>query len=130
MNKRIIKTEQAAAPVGHYNQAIEASGKFLFISGQIALDAQTSSLVGEGDIVAQTQQVMKNLEAILSKAEANWENVVKTTIYLTDLSSFATVNEIYGSYFNPETAPARACIQVSGLPKGALVEIECLAMIS
>lgn len=127
-NKRIIKTEQAAAPVGPYNQAIAATGELIFVSGQVALDAKTGSLIGDGDIVAQTQQVMANIKAILSEADLGWENVVKTTIYLTDLSNFSTVNEVYGSYFDPETAPARACIEVSGLPKGALVEVECLAV--
>jgi len=127
-NKRIIQTEQAAAPVGPYNQAIAAKGEMVFVSGQVALDAKTGLLVGEGDVVAQTKQVMANLAAILSETGLNWENVVKTTIYLTDLSNFGTVNEVYGSYFNPETAPARACIEVSRLPKGALVEVECIAM--
>lgn len=127
-NKRIIQTEQAAAPVGPYNQAIAAKGEMVFVSGQVALDAKTGLLVGEGDVVAQTKQVMANLAAILSETGLNWENVVKTTIYLTNLSNFGTVNEVYGSYFNPETAPARACIEVSRLPKGALVEVECIAM--
>ncbi len=127
-NKRIIQTEQAAAPVGPYNQAIAAKGEMVFVSGQVALDAKTGSLVGEGDVVAQTKQVMANLAAILSETELGWEDVVKTTIYLTDLSNFSTVNEVYGSYFHPETAPARACIEVSRLPKGALVEVECIAI--
>lgn len=127
-NKRVIQTEAAAAPVGPYNQGIIASGELVFVSGQVALDANTGTLVGEGDIVGQTKQVMANLEAILKAANVSWENVVKTTIYVTDLSNFSTVNEVYGSYFNPQTAPARACIEVSGLPKGALVEMECIAM--
>jgi len=127
-NKRVIQTEQAAAPVGPYNQGIVASGELVFVSGQVALDANTGSLVGEGDLVAQTKQVMANLEAILKAANVGWENVVKTTIYLTDLSHFSTVNDVYGTYFNAETAPARACIEVSRLPKGALVEMECIAM--
>jgi len=127
-NKRIIQTENAAAPVGPYNQAIAAQGEMIFVSGQVALDAKMGSLVGEGDVVAQTKQVMANIEAILTQADLNWENVVKTTIYLTDLSNFSTVNEVYGAYFNADTAPARACIEVSRLPKGALVEVECIAM--
>ena len=130
MNKQVIQTDQAAAPVGPYNQAIAAQGQMIFVSGQVALDAKTGTLVGDGDVIAQTKQVMANVEAILKAAEVNWENVVKTTIYLTDLSNFGTVNEIYGSYFDPETAPARACIEVSRLPKGALVEVECIAMTS
>jgi reactive intermediate/imine deaminase len=127
-NRRVIQTDQAAAPVGPYNQAIAAKGEMIFVSGQVALDAKTGSLVGEGDVVAQTKQVMANVEAILKQADLTWENVVKTTIYLTNLSNFSTVNEVYGTYFNADTAPARACIEVSGLPKGALVEVECIAM--
>jgi len=127
-NRRVIQTDQAAAPVGPYNQAIAAKGEMIFVSGQVALDAKTGSLVGEGDVVAQTKQVMANFEAILNQADLTWENVVKTTIYLTNLSNFSTVNEVYGTYFNADTAPARACIEVSGLPKGALVEVECIAM--
>jgi len=127
-NRRVIQTDQAAAPVGPYNQAIAAKGEMIFVSGQVALDAKTGSLVGEGDVVAQTKQVMANVEAILNQANLTWENVVKTTIYLTNLSNFSTVNEVYGTYFNADTAPARACIEVSGLPKGALVEVECIAM--
>ncbi len=127
-NRRVIQTDQAAAPVGPYNQAIAAKGEMIFVSGQVALDAKTGSLVGEGDVVAQTKQVMANVEAILKQADLTWENVVKTTIYLTNLSNFSTVNEVYGTYFKADTAPARACIEVSGLPKGALVEVECIAM--
>ncbi len=130
MTKRIIQTDRAAAPIGPYNQAIAAQGEMIFISGQVALDANTGSLVGEGDVSAQTKQVMANVKAILTEAGVGWDNVVKTTIYLTDLSDFSTVNEIYGSYFNSETAPARACVEVSRLPKGALVEIECIAIAS
>jgi len=127
-NKRIIETDQAAAPVGPYNQAVAATGELIFVSGQVALDPNSGSLVGQGDIVAQTKQVMANLEAILHAAGVGWEEVVKITIYLTDLSNFSKVNETYGAYLKPETAPARACIEVSGLPKGALIERECMAM--
>lgn len=129
-NKRIINSEKAAAPVGPYNQAVAMTGELMFISGQVALDAKTGSLVGDGDIVAQTKQVMTNIEAILTEAGVNWNHLVKMTIYLTDLSNFSTVNEVYGSYFDSETAPARACVEVSRLPKGALIEIECMAMVS
>jgi len=96
-NRRVIQTDQAAAPVGPYNQAIAAKGEMIFVSGQVALDAKTGSLVGEGDVVAQTKQVMANVEAILNQANLTWENVVKTTIYLTNLSNFSTVNEVYGT---------------------------------
>ena len=129
-NKRIINSEKAAAPVGPYNQAVAMTGELMFVSGQVALDPQTGSLVGEEDIVAQTKQVMTNIEAILAEAEVDWDQVVKMTIYLTDLSNFSTMNGVYGAYFDPETAPARACVEVSRLPKGALIEIECMAMIA
>lgn len=128
-NRQVIQTEQAPAPVGPYSQAIAASGQMLFVAGQIALDPNTGELIGAGDVVQQTQQVMANLEAILAAAQARWQDVVKTTIFLTDLTHFSTVNQIYGQYFESATAPARACIEVSRLPKGALVEIECIAVL-
>lgn len=128
-NRQVIQTDQAPAPVGPYNQAIAASGQMLFVAGQIALDPNTGELIGAGDIVQQTQQVMANLEAILAAAQARWQDVVKTTIFLTDLAHFSIVNQIYGQYFESATAPARACIQVSRLPKDALVEIECIAVV-
>jgi 2-iminobutanoate/2-iminopropanoate deaminase len=126
-NHQIIRTENAPAPVGPYNQAIAASGKFLFISGQIPLDPQTGAIVGT-NIGAQTKQVMKNIEAILAEAGASWQNVVKTTVFLLDLADFASMNQIYADYF-PEIAPARACVEVSRLPKDVLVEIECIAVL-
>ena len=129
MTRKIIKTNKAPAPVGPYNQAIAVTGELLFASGQIPLDTKTGEIVGEGDIALQTEQVMANLQAILAEAGANFANVVKTTIFLTDLSNFATVNQIYGRYFNPENAPARACVEVSRLPKDVLIEIECIAML-
>ncbi|NEO26389.1 MAG: RidA family protein, partial [Kamptonema sp. SIO4C4] len=100
----------------------------IFVSGQIPLDPKTGEFVGSGDITRQTQQVMQNVQAILEAAGVTWDNVVKTTIYLSDLSNFATVNQLYGQYFQEASAPARACIEVSGLPKGALVEVECIAI--
>ncbi len=130
MTKKIIRTEKAPAPVGPYNQAIVASGKMLFIAGQIPLDSQTGTIIGEGDITAQTKQVMTNIQAILEKAGANWSDVVKTSVFLSDLANFAAMNRIYAQYFSEDTAPARACVEVSRLPKDVLVEIECIAVIN
>lgn len=127
---KIIRTNQAPAPVGPYNQAIAATGEMIFIAGQIPLNPQTGEIVGTGDIAQQTQQVMSNLGAILEAAGANWENVVKTTVFLTDLVNFAPMNQVYAQYFNVETAPARACVEVSRLPKDVLVEIDCIAVLN
>jgi 2-iminobutanoate/2-iminopropanoate deaminase len=128
-NKKIIRTTQAPAPVGPYNQAIASSGQMLFVAGQIPLDPESGNIVGEGDIAAQTKQVMSNMEAILTEAGATWDNVVKTSVFLTDLANFGAMNQVYAQYFAEETAPARACVEVSRLPKDVLVEIECIATI-
>ncbi|ERN40521.1 endoribonuclease L-PSP, putative [Rubidibacter lacunae KORDI 51-2] len=125
-----IQTHRAPAPVGPYNQAVSTDGQLVFVSGQIALDPTTSQLVGADDIVVQTQQVMANLAAVLAAAGTDWSNAVKTTIYLVDLNDFAAVNEIYSTYFDPAIAPARACVEVSRLPKDARIEIECIAAIA
>lgn len=127
--KQVINTDLAPAPVGPYNQAITASGQMLFVSGQIPLNPSTGELVGAGDITQQTQQVLTNLKAILTAAGVTCENVVKTTVFLADMNDFATMNSVYSQYFNEETAPARACVQVSRLPKDVLVEIDCIAVI-
>ena len=129
MTKEIIRTEKAPSPVGPYNQAIAVSGKMLFVSGQIALDPQTGELVGGGDVSLQTKQVMKNIAAILEVAGATFSNVVKTSVFLKDMNNFSEVNSIYAGYFAEDTAPARACVEVSRLPKDVLVEIECIAVI-
>ncbi len=129
MSKKVIRTNHAPAPVGPYNQAIAASGQMLFIAGQIPLDPQSGNIVGAKDITAQTKQVMSNIEAILTEAQANWDNVVKTSVFLTDLANFAPMNQVYAQYFAEDTAPARACVEVSRLPKDVLVEIECIAVI-
>ena len=129
MSKEIIRTDKAPAPVGPYNQAVSASGTMLFVAGQIPLDPQTAEIVGEGDITAQTQQVMINIEAILAEAGAEWSNVVKTSVFLSDLANFMPMNQVYAEYFVEDTAPARACVEVSRLPKDVLVEIECIAII-
>ncbi len=127
--KKIITTSNAPAPVGPYNQAIIASGQMLFVAGQVPLNPQTGEIVGE-DITIQTQQVMKNIQAILVEAGATFDNIVKTTIFLTDLKNFSTVNQEYAKYFDEKNAPARACVEVCRLPKDALVEIECIAIIN
>jgi 2-iminobutanoate/2-iminopropanoate deaminase len=129
-SKKVIETKEAPAPVGPYNQAILAQGQFLFVAGQIPLNPQTGEIVGEGDITAQTEQVMKNLAAILTEAGATWESVLKTTVFLSDLANFAAVNQVYAKYFSEVTAPARACVEVSRLPKDVLVEIDCIAVIN
>jgi 2-iminobutanoate/2-iminopropanoate deaminase len=129
MSKQIIQTDLAPAPVGPYNQAIVATGKMLFVSGQIAIDPTTNKLVYDGDVAKQTEQVMANLKAILTAAGATFEDVVKTGVYLKDMNDFATVNVIYARHFDEATAPARACVEVARLPKDVLVEIDCIAVI-
>lgn len=130
MSKKVIRTPKAPAPVGPYNQAIIATGNMLFVAGQIPLDPDTGEIIGDGDITAQTQQVMKNLGAILSEAGATWDDVVKTSVFLADLTNFGAMNSVYAEYFPEATAPARACVEVARLPKDVLVEIECIAMVS
>jgi 2-iminobutanoate/2-iminopropanoate deaminase len=125
MEKKIIKTNNAPAPIGPYNQAVVA-GNMLFISGQIALDPKTGELL-QGDIQAETKLVMENLKAILTEAGTDFSKVIKTSIFLMDMGQFAQVNEVYGSYFDNATAPARETVQVSGLPKGVQVEISMIA---
>lgn len=129
MSKTVIQTESAPAPVGPYNQAIVAGGQLVFVAGQIALDPKTGEIVGPDDVVKQTRQVMANLEAILTASGATFEQVVKTTVFLADMNDFATVNAVYAEYFPEASAPARAAIEVSRLPKDVLVEIECIAVI-
>jgi 2-iminobutanoate/2-iminopropanoate deaminase len=129
MSKRVIRTENAPAPVGPYNQAIAASGEMVFVAGQIPLDPNTGKIVGEGDVTVQTQQVMANLEAILTAAGVTFEDVVKTSVFLADMNDFAAMNAVYAKSFDEATAPARACVQVSRLPKDVLVEIECIAVV-
>jgi 2-iminobutanoate/2-iminopropanoate deaminase len=127
MERTIINTPNAPAPVGPYNQAVAVTGQLLFVSGQIALDPATGELVGPGNVVAQTEQVIANLQAILTAAGASFDNVVKTGVFLKDMNDFATVNEIYAKSFGGENAPARACVEVARLPKDVAVEIECIA---
>src|SRR2546423_14056268 len=122
--KKIVSTTEAPAAVGPYSQAIRI-GNFVFCSGQIPLDPKTGQMV-EGDISAQTRRVMENISAILRAEGLTFENIVKTTIFLSDLADFQTVNELYGSYFKSDP-PARSTVQVAALPKNAQVEIEVVA---
>ncbi|MDP2089877.1 MAG: RidA family protein [Flavobacteriaceae bacterium] len=124
--KKIINTPNAPAPIGPYNQAI-LFGNTVYISGQIPLNPQTGELVMDS-IQVETKQVMENLKAILEAAEMNFENVVKTSIFISDMNNFAAINEIYGAYFKSETAPARETVQVSGLPKNVNIEISMIAI--
>jgi 2-iminobutanoate/2-iminopropanoate deaminase len=124
-----VNTAAAPAPVGPYNQAVKA-GALLFCSGQIALDPQTGTLVGAGDVEAETRQVLANLEAVLRQAGVGPAQVVRTTVFLVDLADFARVNAIYAETFSTAVAPARACVQVAALPKGARVEIDCIALLA
>jgi 2-iminobutanoate/2-iminopropanoate deaminase len=119
-----LSTPHAPAAIGPYSQAIRA-GDFLFVSGQIPLDPATGTLV-EGDVGAQTRRVLQNLGAILEAAGASFQHVVKTTVYLADMSEFGAMNEVYGTYF-PAPPPARATIQAARLPRDVRVEIELVA---
>src|SRR5437667_1560630 len=123
--KKIISTSEAPAAIGPYSQAVR-SGRFLFCSGQIPLDPNSGQIV-PGDIAAQTGRVLDNLAAVLNAERLTFDNVIKTTSFLTDLADFQAVNEIYGSYFK-QAPPARSTVQVSALPKGAKVEIEVVAV--
>ncbi|MCY7273249.1 MAG: RidA family protein [Phormidesmis sp. CAN_BIN44] len=129
MPRTIIQTNAAPAPVGPYNQAILASGQMIFVSGQIALDPATGAIVGEGDVAAQTERSLTSLKAILEAAEATLQDVVKTTVFLADMNDFSAMNTVYAQYFDAATAPARACVEVSRLPKDVRVEIDCIAVI-
>ena len=120
----IIKTEKAPGAVGPYSQAIKA-GDFLFASGQVALDPAKGKLVG-GGVVDQAEQCMKNVGALLEAAGLSFDHVVKTTVYLTNIEYFGAVNEVYGKYFQ-KTLPARSCVAIANLPKGASVEVEVIA---
>ncbi len=122
--KTIISTDKAPAAVGAYSQAVK-NGDLLFCSGQIALDPATGKLSGS-DIKSQTEQVMQNISAVLAASGATFADVVKTTCFLADINDFAAFNEIYARYFTGK--PARSCVAVSALPKGAIVEVEVIAV--
>ncbi|WP_443936980.1 RidA family protein [Pedobacter sp. MW01-1-1] len=123
--KQIINTTNAPAPIGPYNQAVKA-GNFLFVSGQVAINPENGALILDS-IEEETHQVMRNLKAILLEADLTFDNVVKSTIFLSDMGTFAQVNEIYGSYFTSDF-PARETVQVSVLPKNVNVEISVIAI--
>ena len=124
--KKIVNTKNAPSPIGPYNQAVFA-GNLLFTSGQIALNPETGKLVLD-TIEVETKQVMENLKAVLAEAELTFENVVKTSIFVSDMNDFTKINDVYGSYFNPENAPARETVEVANLPKFVNVEISMIAL--
>ena len=126
MNKKIITTDKAPAPLGPYNQAVLVNDT-LYLSGQIPLIPSTMELV-EGNLEAETKQVMQNLKAVLEAANMGFEHVVKTSIFLNDMNNFAAVNEVYGSYFDHATAPARETVEVANLPKFVRIEISMVAV--
>lgn len=125
--KKIIFTKNAPAPIGPYNQAV-LKGNTLYTSGQIAINPLTGELVTD-NIEAETQQVMQNMKAVLEAAGMTFENVVKTTIFIMNMNDFGSINTVYGSYFNEETAPARETVQVACLPKNVNVEISMIAIL-
>ena len=124
--KKIITTLNAPAPIGPYNQAVLANDT-LYLSGQIGLNPQSMEMV-KGDIKKEAEQVMENLKAVLEAAEMTFNQVVKSSIFLSDMEDFGQVNEVYGSYFNNETAPARETVAVKTLPKNVRVEISMIAI--
>ncbi len=125
--KKIITSKNAPSPIGPYNQAVMANG-FMFISGQVGMNPKTGKIIKDS-ISEETEQVMKNLSSILNEASISFENVVKTTIFLSDMNDFSLVNEVYGKYFDEDTAPARETVQVSKLPLGVNVEISMIALL-
>ena len=126
MKNEIISTEKAPGAIGPYSQPIKA-GNMIFCSGQIPIDVATGEFVSEG-VAEQTEQVLKNLAAVLDAAGATLNNVVKTSVFLADMNDFAAMNEVYGRYFS-ENKPARATVQAARLPRDARVEIECIAVV-
>ncbi len=124
--KKIINTSKAPAPIGPYNQAVLV-GTTLYTSGQIALHPETMELVLD-DIKTETKQVMENMKAVLEAADMNFENVIKTSIFISDMNNFAQINDVYGQYFDEATAPARETVEVANLPKFVNVEISMIAV--
>ncbi len=125
--KQIIKTSKAPAPVGPYNQAIIAHG-ILYVSGQIALHPETGMLETQ-DIRTETNRVMQNIAAVLEAANTNFDQVIKCSIFMSDMGNYTAINEVYAQYFENETAPAREAVEVANLPKYVHVEISCMAMV-
>ena len=130
MTRKVIRTDSAPTPVGPYNQAIAASGQLVFAAGQIPLDPKTGEIVGGNDVAQQTEQVMTNLVAVLAAAGTKPQDIVKTTVFLANMNDFVAMNQVYARYFDEASAPARACVEVSRLPKDVLVEIECIAVVA
>ena len=126
---KAVITQEAPAPVGPYNQAVIAGG-WLYCSGQIPLDPATGAMVGDGNVEAETRQVLSNLKAVLQEAGTDPSKVVRTTVFLVDLGDFQDGNAIYAEVFGDGVSPARACVQVAALPKGSKVEIDCIAWLN
>ena len=126
MSVRTLHTEKAPAAIGPYSQAV-VTGNLMYTAGQIAIDPATGQIV-PGDVTVQTERVMKNLAAVLESGGATWNDVVKTTVFLMDMADFPRVNEVYGRMIG-DARPARSTVQVSGLPRGVLVEIEAVAVV-
>tara|TARA_R110002049_G_scaffold82223_8_gene209315 strand:- start:23775 stop:24155 length:381 start_codon:yes stop_codon:yes gene_type:complete len=124
--KKIIKTDKAPAPIGPYNQAI-LTGNTLYTSGQIAINPDNGELVLD-NIKTETKQVMENMKQVLLAADMTFENVIKSSIFISDMNNFAEINAVYGEYFNEETAPARETVEVANLPKFVNVEISMIAV--
>ena len=127
MEKSVVKTSKAPLPIGPYNQGIIASGKMLFLAGQIAIDPATNAVV-DGDCMVQTRRICENIGAVLQEAGATFDNVVKTTVFLKDMNDFSAMNGVYGEYF-AKNSPARSTIQVARLPRDVSVEIEVIAVL-
>nr|AUG32882.1 hypothetical protein PLO_912 [Paulinella longichromatophora] len=128
VNLQAVNTTKSPSPVGPYNQAIIA-GDWMYCSGQISLDPMNGHMIGNNDIEKETYQVLTNLQGVLSSAGVTTNQVVRTTVFLVDLKDFAKVNTIYGKFFGDGVYPARACIEVTALPKGARIEIDCIAFL-
>lgn len=124
--KKIINTHQAPAPIGPYNQGVEHKG-ILYTSGQIAINPKTGELYDQGDIKEETRIVMENLKAVLAAADMTFDDVLKATIFISNMDNFSSINEVYGKYFNNETAPARETVEVARLPRSVNVEISVIA---
>ncbi len=122
-----VLTQKAPAPIGPYSQAITVDGKLIYTAGQIAIDPATNSLI-QGDIKAQTRQVIRNLEAILVAGGGSLQSVFKTTVFLKDMGEFAAMNEVYGEFFS-ESSPARSTVEVARLPRDVKIEIEAIAFV-
>ena len=127
MEHKIVNTNQAPLPIGAYNQGIITNG-FVFTAGQVAIDPATGSLI-EGSFKARVRQVMKNLNSILKESGTNFSNVAKFTVFLTDMSNYSAVNEVFNEFIKDSDAPARSLVAVSGLPAGTDIEIECIATV-